>query len=69
MTFDKRKALSYREKSEFTSSTQNHVGKENLPDGNESMEIWMGKFYLLRETISVKRGRGLGNTGNDIKRI
>jgi hypothetical protein len=48
MTFSKRKALSYREKSEST-AVQNHMGKEDLPDGNETMEVWMGKHYMPRK--------------------
>lgn len=40
MVFGKRKAFSYREKSESTNSIQNHVRKENLPDGNLWRFIW-----------------------------
>lgn len=66
MIFSKRKVLSYREKLEFI-VVQNYMGKEDLLDGNEIMEVWMGKYYMLRKF--QQRGRGLDNRGNNVKMI
>ena len=56
MALDKRKAFSYREKSESTNSTHNHVRKESLPDGNESMEVYMERFYMPRKNNCIRVG-------------
>ena len=48
-TFDERKALSCREKSEPTDSAQNPMGKDTLPGAKEIMEVWMGKYHVPKK--------------------